>query len=97
MNAFTKKIATATLAALTLGVTVAASTSPAEARWGRNAAFFGGAAVGLLGAGIAANAYVAPRYHAAPVYYGGSCWTERRAVYNRYGDFVGYRPQRICN
>ena len=79
------------------GVTLAASSAPAEARFGRNAAFFGGAAVGLIGAGIIANSYAAPRYHAAPVYHGGACWTERRAVYNRYGDFVGYRPQRICN
>ena len=96
MNAFAKKIATATLAALTLGVTIAATASPAEARWGRNGALFGGAAVGLIGAGIIANSYHRPAY-AAPVYYGGSCWRERREVYNSYGDFVGYRLQRVCN
>jgi hypothetical protein len=97
MNAFTKKIATGTFAALTLGIALAASSAPAEARWGRNAAFFGGAAAGLIGAGIVANAYAAPRYHAAPVYYGGSCWVERRAVYNSWGDFAGYRRIRVCN
>ena len=95
MNAFAKKSLTASLAALTLGVTIAATASPAEARWGRNAAFFGGAAVGLLGAGIVANSYARPVY--AERVYGGSCWTERRAVYNRFGDFVGYRPAQVCN
>lgn len=94
MNAFTKKIATGTLAALTLGVTIAASSAPAEARWGRNAALFGGAAAGLLGAAIIANqAYAAPVYaEPAP-----ACWLEKRAIYNRYGDFVGYRRIRVCN
>lgn len=95
MNAFMKKSATATAAALSIGVAIAASASPAEARWGRNAAFFGGA-VGLLGAGLIANSYYSPAY-AAPVYYGASCWRERRAIYNRFGDFIGYRLQRVCN
>lgn len=92
MNAF-KKIATGTIAALTLGVTLAASSAPAEARWGRNAALFGGLAAGAIIAGAAAHAYAAP----APVYYGGTCWTERRAVYNSWGDFAGYRRIRVCN
>ena len=96
MNSFAKKALTGTFAALTMGLALASSSAPAEARWGRNAAFFGGAAAGLIGAGILANAYARP-VHAAPVYYGGSCWTERRAVYNGYGDFVGYRAQRVCN
>lgn len=94
MNTF-KKVSTAAVAALTLGVALAASASPAEARWGRNAAFFGGAAAGIVGAAIIANS-ARPAY-AAPVYYGGSCWTERRAVYNRFGDYVGTRAMRVCN
>ena len=87
-----RKIAAGTAAALTLGVTLAASSAPAEARWGRNAAFFGGLAAGAIVAGAATAAYAAP----APVYYGGSCWTERRAVYNSWGDFAGYRRIRVC-
>ena len=87
---------TSAAAALTMGAALAASTAPAEARWGRNAAFFGGAAAGLIGAGILANSYARPAY-AEPVYYGGSCWRERRAVYNAYGDFAGYRSIRVCN
>ncbi len=90
MNTF-KKTITASIAALTIGMTLAATSAPAEARWGRNAALFGGLAVGALAVGAIANA------HAAPVYYGGTCWRERRAVYNAYGDFVGYRLQRVCN
>jgi len=93
MNAFTKKIATGTLAALTLGLTLAASSAPAEARWGRNAALFGGLAVGALAVGAIAHAHAAP----APVYYGGECWRERRAVFNRWGDVIGYRSIRVCN
>ena len=96
MNAFTKKIATGTLAALTLGLTLAASSAPAEARWGRNAAFFGGLAAGAIVAGAATHAYAAPAYGGYYVY-GGSCWTERRAVYNSWGDFAGYRRIRVCN
>jgi hypothetical protein len=93
MNTF-KKIATGTLAALTLGVTLAASTAPAEAKFGRNAAFFGGLAVGALAIGAASHAYAAPRgYYVS----GGHCWLERRAVYNSWGDFAGYRRIRVCN
>ncbi len=95
MNTFAKKTLTTAFAALTLGITLAATSAPAEARWGRNAAFFGGAAAGLVGAAIIANNYARPAY-AAPVY-GGDCWTERRAVHNSWGEFVGYRPQRVCN
>ena len=94
MNAFAKKTLTATAAALTLGATLAVSSAPAEARWGRNAAFFGGAAAGLIGAGLLAGAY-SRAAHAQPVY-GGACWTERRAVYDSWGEFIGYRGQRVC-
>ena len=86
-----KKIVTGTLAALTLGVTLAASSAPAEAKFGRNAAFFGGLAVGALAVGAASHAYASPGYA-----YGG-CWVERRAVVNGYGDIVGYRRIRVCN
>ncbi len=92
-----KKIATGTLAALTLGVTLAASSAPAEARWGRNAAFFGGLAVGALAVGAASHAYAAPSYGGGYYVSGGSCWLEKRAVYNAYGDFAGYRRIRVCN
>jgi len=92
-----KKIFTAAAAVVTLTAAVAATAAPAEARWGRGGAFAAGAAVGLLATGVAAHAY----HHRAPRYgyveHGGSCWRERREVYNRFGDFVGYRSIRVCN
>ena len=86
-----RKTVTAALAALTLGVTIAATASPAQARYGRNGAFFGGLAVGALALGaLGASSYYAPAY-------AGSCYIERREVTNRWGDVVGYRRVRICD
>ena len=93
MNAFTKTFASATVAALTIGATIALSAAPAEARWGRNRAFFGGVAAGLVGAAIVGSAAHAHGGY----YYGGSCWREKRPVYNAWGDFRGYRFIRVCN
>ena len=95
MNTIFKKTLTAAAAALTLGFAIAASSAPAEARWNRGGAFAAGAAIGLLGAAATAHAYNAPRHGYA--YHGGECWREKREVYNRYGDFAGYRSIRVCN
>ena len=89
MNA--RKTLTATLSALALGATVLATATPAEAKYGRNAAFFGGLAVGALALG--ALAATSPSY-AAPVY--GGCTIERRPVTNAWGDVVGFRRIRVC-
>ncbi len=83
-----RKTLAAALAALALGLSIAATSSPAEARYGRNAALFGALAVGALAAGaIASGAYAAP----------ADCYIERRAVTNRWGDIVGYRRVRVCD
>ncbi len=80
----------AALAALTMGITLAATSTPAEARYGRNAALFGALAAGALVAGaIGAGAYASPAY--------GGCYVERQAVTNRWGDVVGYRRVRVCD
>ncbi|MGE3247629.1 MAG: hypothetical protein AB7F96_13730 [Beijerinckiaceae bacterium] len=92
MNIVAKKFAAATIAALSVGATLAATASPAEARYGRKGALFGGIAAGLVGAAILGSAAHA---HAAPVY--SDCWREKRPVYNRWGDFRGYRYIRVCN
>ena len=85
-----RKIFTATIAALTLGATIAVSATPAEARYGRNAAFFGGLAVGALALGaLGATAYAAPDT-------GYTCFIERRPVTNAWGDVVGVRRVRVC-
>lgn len=91
MTSIAKKFATATVAAAAMGATLALSAAPAEAKFGRKGAFFGGLAAGIIGGAIAASA--APRYYeSAPVH----CWTKRRPVYNRWGDFRGYRYYRVC-
>jgi hypothetical protein len=86
-----KKFATATIAALTIAGTVALSSAPAQAKFGRNGAFIGGVAAALIGGAILSHAH---RSH----YRGYSdCWTEKRPRYNRWGDFRGYRYIRVCN
>ncbi len=91
MNVIAKKFVTATIAALSIGATIALSAAPAEAKFGRKGAFFGGLAVGLLGAGIASHRAYGHHYG-----YRHRCWTEKRPRYNRWGDFRGYRYIRIC-
>ena len=97
MTTFSKKTLTGALGALALAATMAASASPAEAKWGRNAALFGGLAGGAIIAGtIASNAYAAPVYGHGPAYV-SSCWREKRPVTNRWGEIVGYRSVRFCD
>ena len=87
-----KKFATATIAALSVAATIALSVAPAEAKFGRNGAFFGAMAAGLVGAAIVGSA---ARSHYRTGY--GDCWTEKRPRYNSWGDFRGYRYIRVCN
>ena len=87
-----KKFATATIAALSVAATLALSAAPAEARYGRKGAFFGGLAAAVVGGALLAGA--ARSHHHG---YYGSCWTEKRPRYNRWGDFRGYRYIRVCN
>lgn len=76
-----KKIAIATLAALTVFTAVAVSSKDAEARrWHRG----GGIALSLIGAGIIAAA-------ATPRYVTRCGWVSR---YNAYGEYRGER--RVC-
>jgi len=88
-----KKTLTATIAAATIGLTIAATATPAAA-WGHRHHGWGGAgiAAGVVGA-LALGAVAAN----AGGYYGGSCYIERRAVTNYYGDEVGFRRVRVCN
>ncbi len=93
-----KKSLTASLAALTIGMTVLSSATPASARNGGAiaAGIIGGLALGAIAAG-AAHANSGPGYYAPARVYGGECWMERREVTNRWGDVVGYRRIRVCN
>ena len=96
MNTTFKKTLTASLAALTLGMTVLSTATPAHARGGGllAAGIIGGLALGAIAAG---SAHAAPGYYAPQRVYGGECWLERRAIHNRWGDVVGYRRIKVCN
>ncbi|HEY8580625.1 MAG TPA: hypothetical protein VIL72_12100 [Beijerinckiaceae bacterium] len=90
--AVSRTLKTASIGAVAFAGALAATAAPASAKWGRNAALFGGLAAGAIVAGaVASSAY------AAPAYYGPACWREKRPVYNRFGDFVGYRSIRVCD
>jgi hypothetical protein len=88
-----KSILTATLAALTLGATVIATSTPAAAwhrhgGWHRGGGWGGGAvAAGVVGA-LALGAIAAS---AAP-----SCYLTSQPVVNRWGRVVAYRRVRVC-
>ncbi len=87
-----RKIITASIAALTLAGTVAATTTPAAA-WGyRHGWGWGGPAIaaGVVG-GLALGAMAAS---AAPAYY-DTC-VSRQAVYDDWGRFRGYRRVRVA-
>ena len=86
-----RKIITASIAALTVGATLAATSAPAEAKWGQNGAFFGGLAVGALAVG----ALGATAYNYGPSY--GGCYLERRPVTDGWGNVIGFRRVRVCN
>ncbi len=75
--------------ALALAVSaIAMNTSAADA--GPRFRHGGGAVVaaGLLGAAVIGTAAIAASSR--------SCHVERRAVYNRHGEFVGTRRVRVC-
>ena len=88
-----RKIITASLAALTLGATIASTATPAAA-WGwrhHHGGFGGGAlAAGLIG-GLAVGAIAAEASG-----YGYDTCVARQPVYDDYGNFIGYRRARVA-
>ena len=85
---FRKTLAAAMTTAVIAGSLAA---TPASAKYGRNAAFFGGLAIGALAGGAFAGGYSGG--------YGGGygCWIDSRPVYNHWGDIIGYRRVRVCD
>jgi hypothetical protein len=97
------------VAALPLGAALAASATPASARdagpviAGALGGFAAGAIIGsTMGHGGYYPGYLSGDYEGAsrdeyyaPVYT-PSCYSERRAIYDAWGDFVGYRRVRVC-
>ena len=94
MNSMLKKTLAASLSAAVMAGSLASTSAPAEARYGRNAAFFGGLVGGLAVGALAAGAY---RGGYVDADYGGDCWIDSRPVYNHWGDVVRYRRVRVCN
>ena len=86
-----RKTLTASLAALTLAVTVFASAAPASARGFHRGWGWGGAAAVGLGA-LALGAIAA---NSAPAY-ADECYITRQPIVDRWGNVVGYRRVRVC-
>jgi hypothetical protein len=89
-----RKIAAASLLAVTLAGATLATTGTAEARYGRNGAFAAGAAIGLLGGALLA----APSYgygYYEPAYYEPACFWKKRRVYDGNG-FYHIERVRFC-
>jgi hypothetical protein len=89
---FRKAIATS-LAVTTLGMGIAATSTPAAA-WGYHHPWgwgIGGVAAGLA-LGAAAAAAATPYYDGYP-----PCYLARQPVVDIYGNVIGYRHIRVCN
>ena len=92
---------TAVIGTLIAFAGLALTTTAADARYGRNGAFVGGVAAGVLGGAIIANTFARPAYgygyYAAPPPPMPACWRERRPVFNQFGDLVRYRMIEVCD
>ncbi len=89
MTSTFKKTLLIGLAAVTLATGFGAGTAPASAFPMMHHRGWGGPfAVGVIG-GLALGAIAASRT--------SDCYLERRAVYNEYGEFLGYRAVRVCD
>ena len=91
-----------TVLAIAAAATIAAGTltapAPAEARCngcGVAAGVIGGLAAGAIIAGAARPYSYGPAYAYGPGPGPYPC-VRRRAVYDAYGNFAGYRPVRVC-
>jgi hypothetical protein len=88
------KFAAVALAAITLGASMVAATGSAEAKnWNHHHGGWGwggvGLAAGLVGAGIASNAYASDYYYAG----GPRCRWVRQ--FDNWGHYVG--KAKVCN
>jgi hypothetical protein len=94
-----KKITTTAMAAVVaIGLGIAATAQPAEARGGRTAAIVGLGVLGALAVGAAAaNASPRTYYRSGCYKVAGSCYhKEGRCWINRYGEEVCRRGYQVC-
>lgn len=96
-----KKTVAAGIAALTLGTATLTTSTPAAAWWRYGwgapvaAGVIGGLAAGAIIAGAARPYGYGPAYAYGPGPGPYPC-IRRRPIYDGYGNFVGYRPVRVC-
>jgi hypothetical protein len=112
MSSILKRALIGGLAALTFGLAIAETSTPAEAfRGGFRGGFHGGGwgwrgrgwGWGGVGAGLALGAVAAGAAYGYPYYgygypygYGYGGCWQQRPVYDAYGNFRGYRPVAVC-
>lgn len=84
-------LAVSAIGALTLPVSPARADSAGPAI----AAGIGGFALGAIAGGALAQS-VPPVVYAPPPPPPVRCWTERRPVFDEYGEVIGSRPRRVC-
>jgi hypothetical protein len=99
-----KKILASALVLATVAGASIATTGTAEARYGRQGAFVGGAAVGAVGGlllgGALANRdryYEDDYYEPEPVYVQPRCYFQRQRVPNQYDYGYHIERVRVCN
>jgi hypothetical protein len=91
-----RKTLAASLAVLALGaVTFGAAPAQADSAGPAIAAGIGGFALGAIAGG--ALAQPAPPPAVVYVEPPPRCWTERRPVFDEYGEVIGSRPRRVCD
>ena len=96
MRASLKKTVAGSLAALALALGAAATPAAASPLWHGGGGWhrgWGGPALGLGIAGLAAGAIIASQ---GPYYNGYGDCTGYRPVYDAYGNYLGQRPVNIC-
>ena len=94
-----KKLTNLVMAAVVaIGLGLAATSQPAEARGGRTAAIVGLGVLGALAVGaVAANASPRTYYREGCYRVAGSCrYQEGRCWINRYGEEVCRRGYKVC-
>jgi hypothetical protein len=90
-----RKFLAAILAASAIGaLTLPAAPARADSAGPAIAAGIGGFALGAIAGGALAQS--APPVVYAPPPPPVRCWTERRPVFDEYGEVIGSRPRRIC-
>ncbi|MEK4035507.1 hypothetical protein WOC76_06000 [Methylocystis sp. IM3] len=92
-----RKFLAAILAASAIGaVMIQAAPARADSAGPAIAAGIGGFALGAIAGGALAQQGPPTVVYAPPPPPPVRCWTERRPVFDEYGEVIGSRPRRVC-